>query len=814
MEGSINTEAQEQQTINIRDILRKCLHSWYLFAIGLLLALTGAYLYTRYATPIYETDATLLIKDNKSLGDAGNLQNDILGQLSLVTGNSNVQNEIAIISSRTIIEKAVRDLGLQATYFVSVHLHKDREIYRTTPVLVIPLFLKDSIEAQRIDIFINSDSSYTLSNGNEKANVFDGNTVVLPGGTFLVKRNPNAIRSNADSAYHRIFVIESPLSTTIREYQKGLSISQTDKSSSVIQLTLKTTIPQKGEDFLNTLIREYSLAGLADKNLAAANTISFVDNRIDSVSKELSGVESSLQRFLSANSLANIDEQSKVFIDRASELDQQILQQGMQVDVLKQILQYVSQPGMAYNLVPSTLGLQDPTLLGLVQSYNQLQLKRSQHVAAGAGPENPLIKVMDQQLAKMRKDIQENTENLLRGAQRVAGNLRTQNEDFESKIRNVPRVQREYIAIQRQQQIKQELYVYLLQKREEAAITAAASVSNNRVIDAAKTNLQPVAPQKRLIYLAGLLLGLAVPGCLIYLKELFSRKINSRQDVEAHTGAPIFAEIGHSKDKVPIVVTSGSRSAVSEQFRNLRTNLSFVLGIGTHKVILITSSMGGEGKSFVSLNLAMTYALMGKRTVLLGFDLRKPKIGYYVGMEHQPGISNYLSGQLALEDLPRELNFGQHNLYFINSGPIPPNPAELLLQPGMDVLINHLRDRFDYIILDTPPVGLVTDAQILGKYADTSLYIVRHRYTHKEQVRLLDNYYKGKRLPDLGVVLNDIKAGDAYRYGYGGYGYGNGYYSEEGSLNGRVAKGENGTTQNGKVQNGAYEQLKKGIEEL
>lgn len=811
MEGSTIIEAQEEQAINFRDIVRKCSRYWHWFLIGLTITLAGAIMYIRYATPVYETDAALLIKDNKDFGNAGALQNDIIGQLSMLTGNSNVQNEMAIISSRTIVGSAIRDLGLQTTYFVPGHFHEDREIYRQSPVLIRPIYLKDSLHEQTLTVLVNSDSTYTLSDDNGKANVADGGITNLSSGVYSVMKNLHQLP--ADTAFGKIIVRVSPLNTVIHNYQRALSLSQTDKTSSVIQMSLRTTVPRKGEDFLNNLIREYSLAGLTDKNLAAANTISFVDGRIDSISTELSGVETKLQHFLSANSLANIDEQSKLFIDQASQLDQQIVQQNMLVDVLKQILQYVSKPEKAHNLVPSTLGLQDPTLLSLVQGYNQLQLKRSQQIASGAGPDNPLVTVMDQQLGKLRKDIQENTENLLQGAQRVVGNLQHQNDDFENKIRNVPRVQRNYIAIQRQQQIKQALYVYLLQKREEAAITAASSVSNNRVIDAGKTNLQPIEPKKRLVYLAALLLGLAVPGGLIFLKELLSRKINSRQDVESRTDAPIFAEIGHSKEKTSIVVVSGSRSAVSEQFRNLRTNLSFVLGTDSRKVILITSSMGGEGKSFVSLNLAMTYALMGKSTVLLGLDLRKPKIGNYVGMEHKPGVSNYLSGQLDIEELSIELDFDSHNLYFINSGPIPPNPAELLLQPGMDELMHYLRDKFEYIILDTPPVGLVSDAQILGKYADSSLYIVRHQYTHKDQIRLLDDYYKGKRLPNLGVVLNDIKIGDSYSYGYGGYGYGNGYYSDSKALNGMAngspLNGSGGSSVNGKGNSKIFEPWKK-----
>lgn len=784
MEGLPYPETQDEQSIDLRDILKKCIRHWYWFAIGLVIALFAAYMYVRYATPVYQAEAELLIKDDKNMGgmSGGALQNDVLGQLSMLAGNSNVQNEMAILSSRTIVGKAIRDLSLQTAYFVKGRVKK-QQIYRKTPVFIIPAFLKDSTHAQQINILVNPDGTYTVSDDTHAEKVVDGASFTLQNNTFLLRRNPEVA---ADSSFKQVLAVVSPLSSVVSQYQKDLTLTQTDKTSSVIQLTLKTTVPLEGEDFLNTLIREYTLAGLADKNKTAANTLSFVNGRLDSVSDELTGIENHLQQFLSANSIANIDEQSKIFVDQAGQLDQQILQQQMETATLNQILEYVGKPEKEYNLVPSTLGIPDPVLLGLVKNYNELQLRRSQQVQAGANLANPLIIVMDQQLNKLRNDIKTNTTNLIKGSQVAGAKLQEQNQDFNAKIRNIPGIQRQYINIKRQQNIKQTLYLYLLQKREEAAITEAANVSNSRIVDPARTSLLPIAPKKRLIYLAAFLLGLAIPGGLLYLTEILNRRIGSRQDVEDHTNAPVYAEIGHSKTHEPIVVFSGANGAVPEQFRNLRTNLSFVLGAGSHKVVMITSSMGGEGKSFISLNLAMSYALTGKKTVLVNLDLRKPKLGAYLGLDHQPGVSNYLSGQLSIEDLTITLDRQDPPLYFINSGIVPPNPAELLLQPEMADLIDWLKEHFDNIIIDCPPVGLVTDAQIMGKYADATLYIVRHGYTYKDQVRLLDEYYKGKRLPHLGIVLNDIKSGEAYRYGYGGYGYGNGYYAEDG--NGRGGK--------------------------
>jgi len=749
----------------------------------------------RYSRPIYQTSAEILIKDDKE-GPTSNMQNDVLAQLNFLTGNSNILNEMPILESRTIVGRTIKDLGLQSTYFISGRYH-DREIYKRTPIWVTPLALTDSVSGTTLNIVSNADQTYSITDADHnKVTVAEGKIASLASGTFLLQSNPSA-----KDTFKAVIVAVLPLNAAISKFQKNLNLSQTDKQSSVIEMTFKTTVPQKGEDFLNTLIREYSLAGLADKNKTASNTIQFVDSRLDSISGELSQVENEIQQFLSTHAIADIDEQSKVFIDQAGQLDQQMVQQNLQTNTLHQIQSYVSAPESETSYVPSTLGIQDPTLLGLVQDYNRLQLQRIQQLQAGAGPSNPVIKTLDTQLNKLRRDIKENTSNLLKVSQSVTQKLRQQNAEFQSKITNVPKVQRDLIALKRQQEIKSTLYVYMLQKREEASITEAASVYNNRIIDPAMTDMIPVEPNKKLIYLAAFLLGLAFPGGLLYISGILNKKIGSRDDVQAHTNAPVYAEISHSKKDGPIVVVSGSRSVVAEQFRNLRTNLSFVLGAGEKKVILITSSMGGEGKSFVSLNLAMTYALMGKRTVLLGLDLRKPKIGSYVGLQHVPGISNYLSGQLPLEELAIELNYGKHNLYFINSGPVPPNPAELLLQPAMVELVQYLKQRFDYIIMDTPPVGLVTDAQILGEYADSCLYIVRHEYTMKGQVQLLDSYYREKRLPKLGVILNDIKAGDAYRYNYGGYGYGNGYYSENDI-----------PSRNGKAGSDVYEELKKEIE--
>ncbi len=759
-------------------ILRKGLRYWYWFAIGLILALVAAFIYIRTTPRVYSVDATLQIKDEKG-GGVSNIQDDILSQLTLLSGTSNLQNEIVVLKSYPLVGQVVKKLGLQTVYIPDAGSKASLvDLYKKSPILVSPITFKKEFSPVKLTVTTRDNKRFKVSDDNGSVTVPAGEIAHLRSGDFMIRINPQG----SDSIYQTLHVTTSPLNNTVAGYVNKLDISQTDKTSSSLILKIKTTVPARGKDFLNTLLSEYQKAGLVEKNEMATNTIRFVTTRLDSLMGELNAVETHMAQFMSQNGMANIDEQSKLFLDQASQVDQQLTQSQLKLSILQEIEKYMKQPQENHTLVPSTLGIADPTLLRLVQEYNTAQLTRSQQVQAGAKPGNPLIVTLDHQISELRTSIKENVQNLQEGVKIGIQRLENQNDAFQNRIRQVPELQKQFLAIKRRHEVKQALFNYLQQKREEASITKEASVNTSTIINPALVNPAPVSPKGKLIYLAAFLIGLIVPGGMLYLKETLNRKITSRKDIENITQLPIYGEIMTSKKKVTLVVRSGLRSPISEQFRNLRTNLNFVLGSGgTKKTILITSSMSGEGKSFVALNLAMTYALLGKRTVLLNMDLRRPKLERYLNLDHgvHPGISNYLSGEASLEELPDELTFGEHNLYFINSGPVPPNPAELMLQPEMDQLIEFLKERFDYILLDTPPIGIVADAQVLGKYADTTLYAIRHSHTSRDQVKMLDILYREKKVPRPGIVLNGIKARDTYRYGYGDY-RSSYYYAEDG----------------------------------
>lgn len=771
--------SEEENKVDLREVITKYLRHWYWFLISLLVLIAAAFLYLRITPPVYQVQSALLIREDKGSSGGADLENDILSQLNLFGANANVDNEMAIIQSRSLIEQVVRNLDLCTAYFQKDGL-RSVELYRKSPIRIAVIQRRDTLDPIDLTVRMQQDGTFQVSDQDSEQVIRGGKIADLPSGHFLVRK------VSADSAGTEIEVKINTLPKVVQAYQSNLSVSTTSKTSSVITLDLKTTVPRKGIDFLNDLIRVYNDAGLQDKNQTAANTVRFVDGRLDSISGELNAVELQLEQFMQSHSMADLDEQSKLFLDQVKDVDNQLAVQQLRLNVLQSIERYVSSPVVDSNssMVPSSLGIDDPTLLSLIQQYNQLQLERSRNLTAGATQNNPLIRTMDTQIARLRSDIRENVRNLQQGAQLAVDKLQSQNSYFEDQIRSVPALERNYIGIKRQQEIKQNLYLYLLQKREEAAISQASSVYGSRLVDAASSNLQPVSPKTSLIYLAALILGLGLPAGLLYAGDLLNNKVQSRKEVEGHTRAPILSEISHSLEPGQIVVQPGSRSAIAEQFRSLRTNLGFMTGTDdgntAARTLLVTSSTSGEGKSFISLNLAASYVLAGKRTVILGLDLRNPKLSRVTQTEHRTGISNFLAGQAGLEELPVELSFGGHDhpLYVIPSGPVPPNPSELLLKPKMKELIAYLKERFDVVILDTPPVGMVTDAQILSAYADASLFIIRHNYTLKSQVQIIDQLYRQEKFPNLGVILNDIRRGDAYRYQYG-YAYGYGYYSDE-----------------------------------
>ncbi|PSK91460.1 GumC family protein [Taibaiella chishuiensis] len=768
---------EEQQGVDIRKIINKALSIWpWMLLCGILTAgLTVAYLY--FSVPAYKINASILIKDqdNKMSGskDMSMLQN-----IGLLGGASNVDNELQIIQSYTLMNRVVRDMQLNVTYFVHKGL-KDIQYYDAQlPFKVYFLAFDEELlktDPLKYELSLNGKDKFVLKDKDKRSwSGHWGDTLTLPAGKAVFVRTAGDLVPADNQVYS--FVAANTDQVTAG-CAKALTSEIPNKQVSTINLTLESSIPSKGEDILNKLIEVYMQANVDDNNRIADSTTAFIDIRLLTIGEELANIEKNIQMFMQRNELANITEQSKALIDNTSEYAKSLAQQEVQLSVIEALQNHLNANINNLRIVPASMMVQDASLSNIIDKYNTLLMQRERMLLSST-EDNPMVKSLDGQLMNLRGDLVANLSSLKSSMQVAVNELRRKSGSLESKIRQVPAKEREFLDYSRQQAIKQELYLFLLQKREEAAISKSSTIANARVIDAAKSESRPFKPKKMLILAAAVLVGLLIPFALVYLKELLSTKISTRADIENGTQATILGEIGHNDVGGAIVVTKTSRSPIAEQFRMLRTNLQYLLAGDENKVIMLTSSMPGEGKSFVSTNLAVVMALSGKKVALLELDLRKPRISQSLGVQAGQGFSNYAIGQANIEDILYP-NQEYPGLYIMPSGPIPPNPAELLLLDRTRSMFAYLRENFDYIIVDTTP-NLVTDAQLLSMHADATLYLVRVGVTHKDQLKLPEAIYREKKMPRLSLVVNDVNYKKyAGYYGGSGYGYGYGYYGEE-----------------------------------
>ncbi|MFD2514331.1 GumC family protein [Pontibacter locisalis] len=748
---------QEEETIDLAEILYKYLVHWKWFVISFVLALGAGFLYLKTQAPIYSINSSVLIKDDKK----GLGQDDMLKQLNIFSGTKVVDNEIDILKSYTLMEQVVTDLNLPVHYYKSEQL-KNIELYGvSSPVKVTVVKPSDPGEdAEPLELKIINDKTFLL-NGNEVA--FD-KEVSSAYGTILISLTGNA------PDVKELFVTIRPVSAVTENYMELLTVEASSKMSTVLNMSLESAVPQKGIDILNKLVDVYNQAGLEDKNRVAANTLTFIENRLKLVSEDLTEVEKNVEAYKASEGITDISTESKLFLESVQQNDLQLNQIKIQESVLNSVYDYVLRKNNTAGTVPATLGINDPTLLALINQLVELEAKREQTVKL-VKEDNPLMLAIDEQIRNVKINLSENIQTFQKSLAITRQKLEGQNARIESTIKTIPGKERKLVDITRQQAIKNNLYTFLLQKREETALSYASAVSDSRIIDRARSKNKPVSPSKTKILLLFGLVGLAVPFGIIFIKDLLNNKISSRQEIEKATKAPILAEISYSEHEEALVITSKEQTIIGEQIRALRTNLAFASPGQALQTILFTSSMTGEGKTFISLNLGASLAMIDKKTIILEMDMRKPKLHASLNIQNNLGISNYLTGQASLDEIIQPVP-GQENYYIITCGTIPPNPAELLTKGRLDELFQSLRATFDYIIVDAPPVGVVTDAQILEQQADTTIYILRHNYTLKSHLPLVDSLYKESKFKNMNLVLNSVSERAGYNYGYGyGYGY-------------------------------------------
>lgn len=762
---------------DLKEILKKYLINWYWFVIAVVICLVGAFFYLRYTIPQYVATTTILVKDENKGGSLSELS--AFADMGIGTGmKSNLDNEIEILKSRSLAETTVKKLNLNISLFSSGNI-LDQEIYSNRPITVDFVDKKNNFYIDRIHLTFTSLSAnkFTLENGltdsetkiilTSKSEFQFGEEIPTKHGVLIIKKSGQTAKDFITTS-KPISIVVSPLDNVVANYKNQLNVVTVGKSS-IVALSITGPIKEKSEDYLDSLVQVYNTVAAADKNYISENTSKFIAERLKLIMFELDGVEQDVQSFKKSNKLTDVETEASRFVAGSDEYDKKGMEIEVQLNVVSSMLDFIKK-STAVDLLPSNIVGDGGGAAGLISSYNQLVLDRNR-ILKSATLENPSVVKMDQQIASLKSTVQSS---LLR----MQSTLNIQKRDVErnegamnAKIGKIPVQERQFRVIARQQKVKEELYLYLLQKREESAISLSVTESNARVVDAARANATPVSPNKNMIYLASLLLGLLIPFGVIYTDDLLDTKIKSRLDLDGKTVIPFIGDVPTSDTPSEIIQTE-SRTSSAEALRIIRTNLEFMLNTvpeGLAKTVFLTSTFPKEGKTFVSANLAATFAMSDKRVLLIGMDVRNPRLDEYLNIPER-GLTNYLSSKdLKLEDLIVKYP-GYEDFHVLPAGVIPPNPAELLMSKKVDALFNELKSQYDYIIVDTAPVSLVTDTLLIAKHADCFIYVARAGFLEKRMLNIPNGLYKEGKLPNMCLLLNDTDSTKGYGYGYG-YGH-------------------------------------------
>lgn len=784
--------AEDEKPIDYKAILFEYLMYWPWFVVCLILCLIGAWGYLRYQTPVYNVNATVLIKqDDKGKGSASS-PIATMQDMGMLTMASNFDNEMEILRSRTLIKKVVNTLGLNIRYAEPRSFGYARPLYKTdTPIKVwMTPEEADRLEAPlnlRLDCTpdgkVKASANY-LQHGEETATdkTFDRlpGVLVTPVGTLTL----NAKDSTGIREERTIQVqIISP-TTAAKMCQGNLSAEPTSKQTTIVKLNYNDSHVGRGLDFLTTLVALYNADANDDKNEVASRTAEFIDERISIINHELGTTENELASYKQKAGLTDLTSDAQLALQGNAEYEQKRAENATQLRLVGFLKEYIERPENRMEIIPANIGVSDNGLSTLIGQYNEMLTERKRLLRTSS-ESNPAVVNLDTSLEANRKNILTSVASVLKGLEITRNDLNREATQFANKISNAPQQEKELLSISRQQEIKASLYLMLLQKREENAITLAATANNGRMVEEPLAGGM-VGPNSKTYYMLALILGLGIPVAFIFLRNLLRFKIESRADVEKITDIPVVGDIpltdteGH-----PIVVQENRNGLMEEVFRSVRTNVQYMLGEG-QKVILFTSTTSGEGKSFNAGNLACSFAFMGKKVVLVGLDIRKPGLNKVFEIFHKErGITQYLADpkQTDLLSLCQPSSISP-NLFILPGGTVPPNPTELVARKSLDHALEILKGQFDYIILDTAPIGMVTDTQLISRVADLSVYVCRADYTHKSDYELINDLKRENKLPNLctlinGIDMNQRKNGYYYGYGkygkYGKYGYGKKY---------------------------------------
>ena len=768
-----NSQELQEKDINIRELIKPYLDRWLWFVVGAFLALLGGYLFIKLSTPIYRTETTILVKDakNNKLPEGASGLFDLSG-IGGMNVNS-IENEIEILKSKKLIEQVVKDLGLTAEVYQEAAFTK-KELYKdTSPVIINVIGEKNSAsdEQKKLDILLEIKGSELILSSDKMPDIIRttyNKTISLPNANIIIQKNPDYKGEKIEELLLKVYDTER----IVNYYREILSIAPKDKDATVIGITLDLPIKAKTQDFLNKLVVVYNQDAINDKNSESKKTKDFIDERIAIIAKELGDVENEKQSFKTENQITDIATETKINLETNAQARARQLEVDSQLELTNALMDYLSKQG-DYQILPNNVGLSDASAGNVINSYNQLIIERNR-LLENSTAQNPVVIDITKKINSMRFSVMETLSKNRTGLQLERNKYLEEQGKLMSRISKVPTQEKLFRSIERQQQIKENLYLLLLQKREETQLSLAVTAPKAKIVDYAHSTEKPVAPKKLIIMLAALLVGIVFPFGVIYIKELLDNKIKTKHDIERLSQTVVLAELPKIRKGESDIVGRNDLSPMAEAFRILITNMNFMIPKKEKgKVVFVTSTIKGEGKTFASVNLALTLANPNRKVIIIGSDIRNPQLQRYdKNSRIYMGLTEFLYDEnVTLDKVIHQSNMNPH-LDVIYSGAIPPNPTELLTNGRYQILLETLKPLYDYIIVDTAPLMLVTDTFLFADLADTTLYVTRSNYTEEKLIDFANKNIKANKIKNVGFVLNDVSKsnlgyGNKYGYGYG-----------------------------------------------
>jgi tyrosine-protein kinase Etk/Wzc len=773
----------KDDTVDIKGLIFKYLQHWPALLVFMILGYVTASIYNKFGIPIYRVESTILIAQEQSLGD--NLFGGAFG-----SGGSNLENEIGILKSYSLAEKTIDEMDINVSYF-SKDFWKMSQLYGNLPIYVEAKWDKEQIVGGLFKLEVLDEDSFVLLVEEEGFQVYDPKdpfyktwmgALILPKSVFsfgepikdeFFNFTVNKISANPGAViYFRL--TDTP--SLALNYKNQLQATASNRQASILAISLNTPVRRLGEDYVNRLMETYITQELKEKNRTSENTINFIEQQLLGISDSLQLSENKLQTYRSENQIFDLSAKGDMIFDNLQELEKERIQIELNIKYYKTIKDYLTNNRVEDLIVPSMSSQADPLLNALIANLSELQAEKIR-LTTNFSDETPRVKDVNFRILNAIQILKENVNSTIASNENLIADLNTRIKSIEAEVNSLPETEKNLLGFERQFSLNEDLYVYLLEIKAEAQITRAGNMPKNSVLDYAKTSGQIAPnPSKNLSY--GLIIGLLIPLGFIFLKDFLNVSIEDPKELEQQLKVPLVGILGRNlgEDKIPVLTSP--RSTNAESFRSLRADINFLSEQKDKLTLLFTSSISGEGKTFVSINMAAVYALMGKKTILIGLDLRKPKIAEDFNMVNDKGLSTCLSSNISWKDVVKPSGF--EGLDVILSGPIPPNPAELLLQDKFGEIIKEIKENYDIVVFDCPPVGLVSETKQLFVFADINFFVFRQGFSNKGNTQILNNLVEKGGVSKIYGILNDVHLDKKYGYGYG-YGYGNnyGYHQDE-----------------------------------